>query len=375
MTHNLKLITYNLQLKTPFALPPGFIYIDLRMKQLPVQKIQAPEIYGDFWFNSDPLTIHAMQGQVILLCFWDYTSENSLNTMNFVEEWARRYKEMGLVVIGIHSPEFSFARNPKFVEGSLQQFGFHFPIATDNTSMMRDAYRVQELPTLFLLERDGSIYLTHSGEGGYERTERAVQTLLREAGFHGELPMLIGFSHAGDFVRSSFERATPTIRTGYLHGSLGNVEGYSPELPADYNDAQVYIEGKFYAQGNWFAKSEAIEFEGDTKDGYIALRYAGNNVNAVISAKKEGAIVLVLQNDKALTAQEYGDDISTDEHGNSFVVVNEPKLFHVVKNKDFGDRTIKLIPKDAGTTFYSFTFDANPTSMLHDLGTHSFRNN
>jgi hypothetical protein len=137
MTHNLKLITYNLQLKTPFALPPGFIYIDLRMKQLPVQKIQAPEIYGDFWFNSDPLTIHAMQGQVILLCFWDYTSENSLNTMNLVEEWAQRYKEMGLVVIGIHSPEFSFARNPKFVEGSLQQSGFHFPIATDNTSMMR----------------------------------------------------------------------------------------------------------------------------------------------------------------------------------------------------------------------------------------------
>ena len=187
--------------------------------------------------------------------------------------------------------------------------------------------------------------------------------------------MLMGFSHADEFVRSSFERATPTIRTGYLHGSLGNVEGYSPELPADYSDAQVYIEGKFYAQGNWFAKSEAIEFEGDAKEGYIALRYAGNNVNVVMSAKKEGAIVLVLQNDKALTAQEYGDDITTDEHGNTFVVVNEPKLFHIVKNKDFGDRTIKLIPKDEGTTFYSFTFDANPTSMLHDLGTHSFRNN
>ncbi len=345
------------------------------MKQLPAQKLQAPEVYGDFWFNSDPLTIHAMQGQVILLCFWDYTSESSLHTMSLVEEWDRRYKEMGLVVIGIHSPEFSFARDPKFVENSLQRFGFHFPIATDNTSMMRDAYRVQELPTLFLLERDGSIYLTHSGEGGYERTERAVQSLLREAGFHGELPMLIGVSHADDFVRSSFERATPTIRTGYLHGSLGNVEGYSPELPADYADAQVYIEGKFYAQGNWFAKSEAFEYEGDAKDGYIALRYAGNNVNVVLSAKKEGAIVLVLQNDKALTAQESGDDITTDEHGNTFVVVNEPKLFHIVKNKDFGDRTIKLIPKDEGTTFYSFTFDANPASMLHGIGNQFFRNN
>ncbi len=345
------------------------------MKQLPTQKIQAPEIYGDFWFNSDPFTIRAMQGQVILLCFWDYTSENSLATMNFVEEWDRRYKEMGLVVIGIHSPEFSFARNPKFVEGSLQRHGFHFPITTDNTSMMRDAYRVQELPTLLLLERDGSIYLTHSGEGGYERTERAVQTLLREAGFHGELPMLIGFSRGDELLRSSFERTTPAIRTGYLHGSLGNVEGYSPELPADYNDAHVYIEGKFYAQGNWFAKSEAIEFEGDAHDGYIALRYAGNNVNVVMSAKKEGAVVVVLQNDKALTVEEYGDDITADEHGNTFVIVDEPKLFHIVKNKDFGERIIKLIPKDEGTTFYSFTFDANPASVFHDLGNHSYRNN
>ncbi len=337
--------------------------------------MQAPEIYGDFWFNSDPLTIRAMQGQVILLCFWDYTSESSLTTMSFVEEWDRRYKEMGLVVIGIHSPEFSFARNPKFVEGSLQRHGFHFPITTDNTSMMRDAYRVQELPTLFLLERDGSIYLTHSGDGGYERTERAVQSLLREAGFHGELPMLIGFSRVDEVLRSSFERTTPAIRTGYLHGSLGNVEGYSPELPADYNDAHVYIEGKFYAQGNWFAKSEAIEFEGDAHDGYIALRYAGNNVNVVVSAKKEGAIVVVLQNDKALTVEEYGDDITADEHGNTFVIVNEPKLFHIIKNRDFGERIIKLIPKDEGTTFYSFTFDANPASVFHDLGNHSYRNN
>ena len=282
---------------------------------------------------------------------------------------------MGLVVIGIHSPEFSFARNPKFVENALQRFGFHFPITTDNTSMMRDAYRVQEMPTIFLLERDGSIYLTHSGEGGYERTERSVQTLLREAGFHGELPMLTGFSNVNEIVRSTFERATPAIRTGYLHGSLGNVEGYSPELPADYTDGKVYIEGKFYAQGNWFAKNDAIEFEGDANEGYIAFRYTGYNVGVVMSAKKEGAVVFVLQDGKALTSDNYGDDITTDEMGNTFIVVNEPKLFHIVKNTVFGDRTIKLIPKDEGTTFYSFTFDTSPASILHDVGDNSYRNN
>ncbi|HTY12091.1 MAG TPA: thioredoxin-like domain-containing protein [Bacteroidota bacterium] len=345
------------------------------MKQLPMQKIQAPEICGDFWFNSDPLTIRGMEGEVILLCFWDYTSEASLNTMKYVEEWNRRYREMGLVVIGIHSPEFSFARDPKLVESAIARYGYRFPVATDNTSMMRDAYRVQELPTLVLLERDGSLYLTHAGEGGYERAERAIQSLLRESGFHGELPMLIEFSRVDESVHSLFERATPAIRTGYLHGSLGNVEGYSPELPAEYSDAHEYIEGKFYAQGNWFAKSEAIEFEKSEKEGYIALRYSGNNVNVVMSAEKRGAVVIVLQDDKALSVQQCGNDITVDHEGNSVVIVDEPKLFHIIKNSEFGERTIKLIPKDEGTTFYSFSFDANPVSVLQGLGNQSFRNN
>jgi hypothetical protein len=345
------------------------------MKQLPAQKIQAPEIYGDFWFNSDPLTIRGMEGEVILLCFWDYTSEPSLNTLKYVEEWNRRYREMGLVVIGIHSPEFSFGRDPKLVENAIARNGYRFPTATDNTSMMRDAYKVQALPTLVLLERDGCIYLTQSGEGGYAGIERAIQTLLRESGFHGELPMLIEFSRSDEEVHPLFERATPAIRTGYLHGSLGNVEGYSPELPAEYNDAHEYIEGKFYAQGNWFAKSEAIEFDGSDKEGYIALRYSGNNVNVVMSAKKSGAVVLVQQDDKALPAQQCGKDVTVDNNGNAVVIVNEPKLFHIIRNNEFGERTIKLIPKDEGTTFYSFSFDANPVSVLQDLGNQSYRNN
>lgn len=345
------------------------------MKQFPTNSVHAPEIYGDFWFNSEPLTIHAMHGQVILLCFWDYTSNVSLQMVKYVQEWHRRYNDMGLVVIGIHSPEFSFARDPKLVEATIHRLNLQFPVATDNTLMLRDAYRVQELPTVCLIERDGSIYFTHPGEGAYERTERAIQTLLREAGFHGELPLLMELSRTDELQRSSFHRPTPMIRTGYLHGSLGNVEGYSPELPADYSDAEMYVEGKFYAQGNWLAKSDAFEYKGTANKGYVTVRYAGDNVSAVIAAEKKGATVQVLQDDKAVAPQERGDDISADERGNTIIVVDEPKLFHVIRNKEFGDHVVKIIPIEKGTTLYSFTFGANPVSILNDMGKKSYRNN
>lgn len=343
------------------------------MEQRQIHKVRAPEVYGDFWFNSDPLTVRALQGQVILLCFWDYTSERSLRMLQVVQEWARRYQEMGLVAIGIHSPEFSFARDPKYVEGALHRLGIRMPVATDNTLMTRDAYRVQELPTLFLVEREGSIYLSHSEEGGYERIERSIQTLLRDAGFRGELPLLME-AH-DEFVPPSFQKLTPPIRTGYLHGSLGNVEGYSPELPSEYDDAHLYIEGKFYAQGTWLAKSESFDFEGEADHGYVAFRYSGNGVNVVMSAKKEGAVVRVLQNGKAVAPQDCGEDLTIDDAGNSFFVVRQPGLFRVVRNKEFSDHTLTIIPQDKGTTLYSISFGVPPGSLLGTLGKQSYRNN
>lgn len=345
------------------------------MKQLPINKVQAPEIYGDFWFNSDPLTIRAMQGQVILLSFWDCTSESCFELIEFVQEWARRYDEMRLVVIGVHSPEFSFAKDPKLVEKAIHRLGIHFPIATDNTLMMRDAYHVQEMPALFLLERDGSIYLTHSGEGGYERIDRAIQGLLRESGFRGELPMLMEVSLAKDYSQSTFERFTPLVRTGYLHGSLGNVEGYSPELPAEYDDPHMYVEGKFYAEGSWLAKSDAFEYEGGAQQGYVVLRYAGNSVNVVMSAKKSGAVVRVLRYGEAISTAERGEDVTVDEQGNTVVILDEPRLFHVVRNKEFGDHTVTILPMDQGITLYSISFCASPISLLNSIGRQSYRNN
>jgi len=314
-----------------------------------------------------------MHGQVILLCFWDYTSNASLQMVQYVQEWHRRYNDNGLVVVGIHSPEFSFARDPKLVEATIHRLHLQFPVTTDNTLMLRDAYRVQELPTVFLIERDGSIYLTHPGEGAYEQTERAIQTLLREAGFHGELPLLMELTRTDEIQRSSFHRPTPMIRTGYLYGSLGNVEGYSPELPAHYSDAEMYVEGKFYAQGNWIAKSDAFEYNGAANKGYVTVRYAGNNVSAVIAAGKKGAIVQIMQDNKAVASQERGDDISADERGNTIVVLDEPKLFHVIRNREFGDHIVKIIPIEKGTTLYSFTFGA--VSILNEVGTKSYRNN
>ena len=345
------------------------------MKQLPTNKVQAPEIYADFWFNSAPLTIRAMQGQAILLCFWDCMSESSLRLIEFVREWARRYDTMGLAVIGIHSPEFSFARDPKLVERTIQRLGIGFPVATDNTMMMHDAYRVQEMPVLYLIDRDGSVYLTRSGEGNYEKIDRAIQGLLREVGFRGELPVLMEVAGAEEYAPAGFERFTPAVRTGYLHGSLGNVEGYSPELPAEYEDPGLHVEGKFYAHGRWLAKSDAFVYEGEPGEGYLVLRYSGNGLHVVMSAKKADATVAFSEVKKPIPAKYFGEDLRSDKAGDTVVVIDEPRLFHAVRNQPYGERTVTLRPMEKGITIYSISFGAPPASLLHALSGESFRNN
>lgn len=345
------------------------------MKQGSLNNVHAPEIYGDFWFNSEPLTVHAMHGQVILLCFWDFTSEASLQLLNHVREWHRRYEEMGLVVIGIHSPEFSFARNAKLIESVVQRLGLVFPVTTDNTLMMREAYRIQELPALCLIDRDGGIYFSHAGDGAHERTERAIQALLREAGYHGELPLLAEFSQADENPSTGSRRPTPAIQTGYLHGSLGNVEGYSPELPALYNDAHFYVEGKFYAEGTWLAKSDAFEYRGGANEGYLTARYAGSTVNVVIGSEREGTLVRVLRDGKRITRPEFGEDLSVDDLGNTVIVVREPKLFHLIRSTEFGEHTVTLVPLEEGITVYSFTFGSSRPSPIDASGKTSYRNN
>ena len=345
------------------------------MKLTPAHTFKTPEIYGDFWFNSEPLAIHALQGQVVLLVFWDYTSAPSLRALSIVDEWHQRYAEMGLVVIGIHSPEFPFGRDPRRVERAIRELWINFPVTTDNSHGMWDAFRVQELPAIFIIDREKNIRSSFTSDTGFEQAERIIQSLLRDSGYHGELPTLSESVFRNISPESRFQHSTPMMLTGYLHGALGNIEGYSRELAADYVDPSMYLEGKFYAQGNWIAKRDSFELDQTTGEGYVIFRYAAGDVNAVMASVVEESTVRVLHDGAAVAKQYRGDDVVTDENGNTVMKINEPRLFNIIKSPEIGEHTLKLIPTSTGTALYSFSFDNGYLPSFHILRKNSFRNN
>jgi len=320
----------------------------------PPQRIHAPELRADFWFNSRPLRIQDAAGSAVLLVFWDYTSAASLELIPVVKEWHRRYAGAGLHVIGIHSPEFDFARDENEVNIAIAALKIDFPVATDNTRSMLYAYQVQQIPTVVLIGRDGSIYSVFGGLHNCEQVERSIHVLLREMGNYGELPTLLGQFHSEE--STGYQRPSPAMRTGYLHGALGNMEGYSPELPAQYLDRGYQVEGKFYIEGKWTARAESLEFGGD-EAGHLVFRYIGRSVQAVLGSLTPGAVVEIRHDGISLTPLQGGKDILRSECGMTTVVIDRPKLYQIVALKELEEHQLMFIPFTEGVSFYSFTFE------------------
>ena len=143
----------------------------------------APElIQGGEWFNSDPLTLKELKGKVVLVDFWTYTCINCQRTFPYLKDWDKKYRESGLTIIGVHSPEFEFEKSGKNVQQAIADFGLTYPVMQDNNFATWKAYNNQYWPAKYLIDKDGIIRYTHFGEGGYDETEAMIQQLLKETG-------------------------------------------------------------------------------------------------------------------------------------------------------------------------------------------------
>src|SRR3990172_3182304 len=151
-------------------------------------QIHAPELTGGYWVNSEPLSMQALRGKVVLIDFWDYPCVNCIRTLPYVAEWHRRYSFHGLLVIGVHAPEFSFAKELDGVKRAIETFGIEYPVVMDNGFAIWQAYANRYWPAKYLVDAEGYIRYLHFGEGGYQETERAIQTLIRELQPDLELP-------------------------------------------------------------------------------------------------------------------------------------------------------------------------------------------
>lgn len=326
--------------------------------ELLARHTHAPELYGDYWFNSEPISIRALNGYVVLLDFWDYSCVNCLRSLPYVKVWHQKYAEFGLTVIGIHTPEFKFGKKPENVERAIRTHSIGYPIVTDNDALLWSAYSNRSWPTKYLIDKDGYVRYMHAGEGGYEQFERAIQSLLGESGIHGELPSLMEPLREADRDGVVCYRPTNELYTGYLRGTMGNVEGYSPESTVEHSDPGLYLPGRFYLQGLWTDEKEFVRYNSeDATQGHIAFSYEALEVNGVFSVRAETPCRVVVEQDgKMLTAESKGEDIVLDENGISTVEVAMPGMYNLVKNSEFGAHTLKLRTSNTSLNVYTFSF-------------------
>jgi len=326
--------------------------------ELQPKRVHAPQLYGNFWLNSEPVSISDFIGEVVIIDFWDYTCINCIRTFPYIQEWQHKYKEFGLKVVGVHTPVFEFARSLECVQKAIDHFNITYPVMLDNDAVIWNAFAVSSWPTRCLIDRDGFIRFMQHGEGGYMEFERAIQQLLIEAGCHGELPALMSPLCDEDQAGAVCYRPTSELFFGYLRGALGNTEGYNPESTIEYSDPGIYLPERFYVTGKWMNERQCLRFDGDTgEDGEILLPYQAREVHAVMSSNNsELCEVTIQQNSRPLGKDTRGEDIVQLQEGTTSLFVDNPRMYQLVHNKEFGSHLLKLTTSNPNLRIYTFSF-------------------
>lgn len=326
--------------------------------ELAEKTTRAADLLGSHWLNSRALTAEELQGFVRLIHFWDYTSVHCIRSLPYVKEWHKRYMEFGLRVIGVHAPQFPFGKDPEVVAGAVERFGLRYPVVLDNDHVIRAGYACGEWPAVFLIDRDGYVRYTHQGESGYLAVERQIQALLRTAAYQADMPQLLEPIREMDRPGAISYRTTPTMFVGYLRGALGNVEGYNPESILMYEDLGFHLDGRFYLRGIWFSDKNSMRLDHPVRqEGHVAFSYRAVEVNVVLRSVSDTPIKLFIEQDgRCLSPEVCGDDIVSEASGPTHIIVDEPRMYNVVRNKEFGEHELKLITDANGLAIYSISF-------------------
>jgi thiol-disulfide isomerase/thioredoxin len=322
-------------------------------------KVRAPEI-GRVWLNSTPLSFRQLRGRVVLVDFWDYTCVNCIRTLPYVQAWHERYRDKGLSVIGVHTPEFTFAQYESNVERGIREFGLTYPIVIDSNREIWKAFANRYWPTKYLLDKDGYLRYGHFGEGGYGECEQVIQELLREIDPHLDLPALVEPLREEDHVGAVCYRASGELYLGNHRGRIGNEGGFKEDQIADYGFAGKLEEDFFYASGRWASTAEYFEAV-EAGPHTLRLKYDASAVNLVMACPHATAAeVVVVQDGKPLTRQQATQDTRFRPGANGgeeegYVVVDSARMYFLVDNHEFGKHELEL-RCSAGIAAFAFTF-------------------
>jgi thiol-disulfide isomerase/thioredoxin len=286
------------------------------------------------WLNSPPLTPEELRGSVVLVDFWTYTCINWLRTAAFVRAWADRYAGDGLVVVGVHTPEFPFERDVDNVRRAVEAMDVRYPVALDPEYAVWDAFANRYWPAAYIADREGRIRHHQFGEGGYDEQERVIQGLL---GVDGDL---VSVEPAGFEAQADWE----DLRSPETY--LGSQQGANEAPPGDLSLNQWSLEG------DWKVEPRAAVL--DEAEGRLSFRFHARDVHLVMGPRKRGAEVpfRVLVDGEA-PAGAHGLDVGEDGRG----TVSEQRLHQLVRQPGrIEDRTLELDFPEGGVEAYCFTF-------------------
>jgi cytochrome c biogenesis protein CcdA/thiol-disulfide isomerase/thioredoxin len=316
-----------------------------RLARLPVLG-RAPDFTGnDRWFNTPanaPLDLTGLRGRVVLIDFWTYTCINCIRTLPYLRAWDGRYRERGLTIVGVHTPEFTFERDAGNVRAAIAANGLRYPVAQDNEYDTWNAWGNQYWPAKYLIDARGRVRYVHYGEGAYEETEEAIRVLLAQA----------GADRLGEMVRARVETASPELTTPETYLGYERAEGFlpGPLRPGfgRYPGVDELPPVRFALSGAWSVSPESATA---VRDASIDARVTARKVFLVLSS--EGGRprdVEVLLDGRPVREAEAGQDVRDGR-----VTVRDERLYRLVSLPRVEDRrlTLRLAP---GVTGYAFTF-------------------
>ncbi|MBI2821808.1 MAG: redoxin domain-containing protein [Acidobacteria bacterium] len=325
------------------------------MRSLEKGVVSFPGIDGGKWVQGRISTADCM-GLVTLVDFWDYSSLSCLRTLPYVKEWHERYAHLGLLVVGVHTPQFEFGRDPRNVLRGVQGFDVPYTVVLDPDRRIWDAFANHHWPAKYLFDAAGYLRYHHSGEGRYADFELGVQALLRERNGGGEFQGVMEPVRESDRPGAVSPTSTQELHLGLRRGRIGNATAaLPPDAAHDFPMPENLDSETVYLAGRWRSHPERCRYMGEG-DGHILLHYTAVEVNLVMEAPR-GAAVYLMQDTEPLRPQDAGGDVHfAGEH--AIAQVREPRMYRLIKNQEFGSHLLSLSTSDAGLQAYAFSFSS-----------------
>jgi thiol-disulfide isomerase/thioredoxin len=307
------------------------------------------------YINSEPISLADLSGKVVLVDFWTYSCINCIRTIPYLNAWHEKYADEGLVIVGVHTPEFEFEKDYNNVKAAVDKFGIKYPVVQDNEKATWEAYENRYWPRKYLIDDEGYVRYDHIGEGAYAETEKVIQSLLTErTEFIGANVTTIdqSISNPESSQSVNFDRInTPELYFGYKYSRapLGNSEGYKPDQIVKYTipDESNIIPNRIYLDGEWKNNADHMELQSDV--GRIVLSYSAKAVNIVAGGNGE---LNILEDNFPLNSSSGGMDVSED----GIVKIDGQRLYNIIAQEDYGSNQLVIEVAGRGFQIYTFTF-------------------